>query len=326
MLVSGADEDFRIAFFDATLLALTPTLPALFLWYARQWLVARRLHPEFLLHESETFELNRAALLHDKISRRLEEIADREQPVTRFWAMATSRHRDVPEGRRFERQDLEAHARHLRAVISDLRRRPLLRLKDWIRVKSAQFALANAIAVHVMSLALPLLLAFPIAERAAVSQHFVSTIVSTRLAFDENLLYANAVATAFAAVAAPLFYFVRWLSLRRQHDLEFCIFSDLAEGDSYQAIDPVEAVNIDQETLQPDTVIKHAEKRDWYTVLGLSQSATIEEVKAAYKALIKQNHPDRVHGMSPIYRQLAERQTQEINAAYRQARVTAIGS
>jgi DnaJ-like protein len=322
MLVSGADEDFWNAFFDATLLALTPTLPMLFLWYARQWLVARQLHPEFLLHESETFELNRAALLHDKISRRLEEIADRERPVTRFWAMPTSRHRDVPEGRRFERQNLEAHARHLRGVMSDLRRRPLLRLKDWIGIKSAQFALANAIAIHVMSLALLLLLAFPIAERTAVSQHFVSTIVSTRLAFDENLLYANAVATAFAAMAAPLFYFVRWLSLRRQHNLEFSIFSDLAEGDHY----PVEAANIDEETLQPDTVVKHAEKCDWFTVLGLSQSATIEEVKAAYRALIKQNHPDRVHGMSPIYRQLAERRTQEINAAYRQALVTAAGS
>ncbi len=320
MLVLGADKGFWIVFFDVTSLALTPTLPALFLWYARQWFVARQLHPEFLLHESETFELNRAALLHEKISRRLEEIADREQPLTRFWDVPTSRHRDVPEDRTFERQDLEAYARHLRASINDLRRRPLLRLKVWIGVKSAQFALANAIAVHVMSLALLLLLASPIAER-----HFVSTIVSA-WPFDERLLYANAVATAFAAMAALFFYFVRWLSLRRQHDLEFCIFSDLAEGNPYQPIGPVEATNIGQETLQPDIVIKRVEKRDWFKVLGLSQSATIEEIKAAYKALIKQNHPDRVHGMSPIYRQPAERQTQEINAAYRQALVTAAGS
>jgi curved DNA-binding protein CbpA len=54
-------------------------------------------------------------------------------------------------------------------------------------------------------------------------------------------------------------------------------------------------------------------------VLGLSPAATIEDVRDAYKTLIKQNHPDRVHGMAPIFRALAEAETKKINAAYRQA-------
>ena len=45
----------------------------------------------------------------------------------------------------------------------------------------------------------------------------------------------------------------------------------------------------------------------------------MREVKEAYKVLIKQNHPDRVHDMSPAFKTLAEAETKKLNAAYRQA-------
>ena len=48
------------------------------------------------------------------------------------------------------------------------------------------------------------------------------------------------------------------------------------------------------------------EEEDWIDVLGVSAQATINEVKHAYKLLIKQNHPDRVQDMSPAFRTLAE--------------------
>jgi DnaJ-domain-containing protein 1 len=58
---------------------------------------------------------------------------------------------------------------------------------------------------------------------------------------------------------------------------------------------------------------------NWIRILGVSESATIDEVKRAYKSLIKQNHPDRVQGMSQAFKRLAETETKKINAAYRQA-------
>jgi DnaJ like chaperone protein len=60
-------------------------------------------------------------------------------------------------------------------------------------------------------------------------------------------------------------------------------------------------------------------EEDWIHILGVSASATIAEVKQAYKTLIKQNHPDRVQGMSQAFKKLAEIETKKINAAYRQA-------
>jgi DnaJ-domain-containing protein 1 len=47
--------------------------------------------------------------------------------------------------------------------------------------------------------------------------------------------------------------------------------------------------------------------------------ASIEEIKDAYKALVKQNHPDQVHNTSSVFRELAEAETKKLNAAYAEA-------
>lgn len=70
----------------------------------------------------------------------------------------------------------------------------------------------------------------------------------------------------------------------------------------------------DETPLQPPD-----DDSDCFAVLGVSESATIEEIRQAYKDLIKQNHLDRVHNMSPVLRKFAESQTKMINRAYQQA-------
>jgi len=51
---------------------------------------------------------------------------------------------------------------------------------------------------------------------------------------------------------------------------------------------------------------------DAYTVLGVSRDATTEQIKAAYKQLMKLHHPDRNGGSDD-----AKRRAQDINAAHR---------
>ncbi|KAF2655301.1 heat shock protein DnaJ, partial [Lophiostoma macrostomum CBS 122681] len=52
-----------------------------------------------------------------------------------------------------------------------------------------------------------------------------------------------------------------------------------------------------------------------YVVLGMSRSATADELKAAYRKLSLKNHPDRVKG-GEAARKAATDKMAEINRAY----------
>jgi len=54
----------------------------------------------------------------------------------------------------------------------------------------------------------------------------------------------------------------------------------------------------------------------WHNILGVSSIATIGEIKAAYQRLMSQYHPDKVATLGAEIREVAERRTKEINAAY----------
>jgi DnaJ-class molecular chaperone len=55
---------------------------------------------------------------------------------------------------------------------------------------------------------------------------------------------------------------------------------------------------------------------DPYEVLGVARGASPEDIRAAYQKKVRENHPDKVAGMSQEIRDLAQRRTQEINVAY----------
>ncbi len=62
-----------------------------------------------------------------------------------------------------------------------------------------------------------------------------------------------------------------------------------------------------------ESSISHA-----YTMLGLSSDATNDDVKKAYRALVREHHPDiiKAQGASDEYLKAATEKVQEINAAY----------
>jgi DnaJ like chaperone protein len=65
----------------------------------------------------------------------------------------------------------------------------------------------------------------------------------------------------------------------------------------------------------PSPVASRGE-RPPHIVLGVTQQATQDEIRAAYQRLVHENHPDRVATMSQEIRDLALARTQEINHAY----------
>ena len=57
---------------------------------------------------------------------------------------------------------------------------------------------------------------------------------------------------------------------------------------------------------------------DPYKVLGVARGASEAEIKSAYRALMREHHPDRLtaQGMPQEMVELATKETQTINAAY----------
>jgi hypothetical protein len=175
-----------------------------------------------------------------------------------------------------------------------------------------------------------LLLAFHIADQPVWAEDLNShaSDVLVWYPFDPRLFYANAIATGFTMIAMPILYWVRRFDLGRDHSMEFCLFKDVASLGPWETIYEKEIASEESGALEEDiSPKKDADQPDdviliddnWITILGVSEAATIEEVKDAYKALIKQNHPDRVQGMSAAFKDLAEAETKKINAAYREA-------
>jgi hypothetical protein len=62
--------------------------------------------------------------------------------------------------------------------------------------------------------------------------------------------------------------------------------------------------------------VNEPEKLSAYEILGLSPSASVVEIKRAYRKRVKECHPDLFAGMDQPARDLAERWTKALNAAY----------
>lgn len=65
--------------------------------------------------------------------------------------------------------------------------------------------------------------------------------------------------------------------------------------------------------------------KDPYTVLNVNRNASWEEIRASYRVLANQYHPDKVLHLGDEFRELAETRFKEIQSAYEALRVKGLG-
>jgi len=271
------------------------------------------------LRKFESIELHRTVLLYEKASKRIKDIYRECGRDSRAWR-ARDPGRDRAR-RQFgeELEDLESYARELRSSIVRLRSRPFKRYKDWAHLVSARFAIGRSFVFYafILMLLLAALCYFePILWAPGLGAGFKTFVLWQ--AVKERMLLGNWMAVNFVVVAVPLLYLVRRATLYREHKLQILALKAFAIADPDQLIND-RPDHQDSIEASPEALREVPEDSEWFSVLDVSPSATIEEVKQAYKALVKRNHPDRVQDMSASFVKLAEAETRKLNAAYAEA-------
>lgn len=322
MIELGPDRELSSALADVILLALWAIPPGLTLAYTRKSAAVRRSQPEFALRKSEAAEWDRAAALHGRVLGRIDDI-DARRPARKFvhrLLFGFQGELAAEDAAQFD--DLKAHAAHLRAAVVRLNRQPLDRLRAWVHVLSVRFALGYAVAAYLVGLTL-LIATAELSERwlGMPADSWVPLLLWCPLG---PVVCANALSIAFALLAGPVAYLLRRVALAREYRFEFRVLKDLAQSDPRRVERPEQSGAIRLDDGLEGLSIEPEEHRDCFAILGLSPSASVEELRTAYKRLIKQYHPDRVHGMAPAFTKLAETQTRRLNAAYQQALISVV--
>jgi hypothetical protein len=302
---------------DAILVASWLILPAICIGCMRQMIAAQRITLDFSLRRLESIELDRAIVLYARVCNDLEEIGRRGADCN---GSLRSRYRHRAEIRRQygkEIEDLTTYAHHLRGMIIRIRRKPLQRYRSWVHAVSSRFAFSYALAVYL--LILTVLLAYLSEQRVWAAELTIKT--ETMLiwnAIREPLLYANVFSAGFVAILMPIFYFARRTALFIEERAQSQLLKEFARTDPDRLISREQDSKADQYPPEEQGPEEPPPDRSWFSVLGVSPSATIDEIKEAYKVKIKQNHPDRVCGMSPVFTELAEAESKKLNAAYQE--------
>jgi hypothetical protein len=316
--MSTIDEAVALGLGQGGILAPLAMLLASTAGYVGFRISAHRIAFNFQLRSLESVELDRSLLLYRKVADRLCEIHQRIAEVQGALLVRYQRRKLLKEAFADELDELETYALHLRSTIVRLRRKPIQRLRAWLHAYSTQLALGRSLMVYFIVCSVAVI------ELCCLQQLLFLDEAQPKLdllppwdRLRDPLLYANWLAAGFMLVTVPLVYLYRRAGLHRKYRAELRSYKRFGAADPDRLIAQLCVEEESCEPLQPYE--EPRQEGTCFAVLGVTASATAEEVKEAYRLRVKQTHPDRVQGMSAIFRELAEAETKKLNAAYEEA-------
>ena len=321
MLKLGTSEAFVLCA-NAAMLAGMLVPPSIVAAYVLCKARVRDARTDFSLGKLESVELDRAVLLYQWARDRQHEIARQCAEVRGTFVARYHQRRRLRRKFAEERDQLSAYAAHLRATIIRLRRSPMRRFRAWLRARSLYSTLGGGLVLYAAAWVALIVVYQPHHPWRNLADDLNDLLLWEPLDF--HLLVGNLLAASVAVVAMPTLYGIRRVTLRREHAPQVRDLREFAKADPDVLIAQLrpDEPRLDAEAPRDqghEASLVPAEQAAWFDILGVTPSASLEQVKQAYRLLVKQNHPDRVHGMSPQFQELAESETRKLNYAYEEA-------
>jgi len=321
MLKLGTSEAFAL-FANAFVFAGLVVLPSIAAGYVLCKLRVARACGDFSLGKLEIVELDRAVLLYQWVRERQREIERQCAEVSGTFMARYHQRRRLRRKFAEERAQLGAYGGHLRATIIRLRCAPIRRLRSWMRLRSLYSTLGGALVLYAAAWAALIVIYQPYHPWRNVADDLSDLLLWEPV--DVHLLLGNLLAAGLVVAAMPTLYGIRRVSLRREHAGQLRDLREFAQADPEVLIaqlrpDEPRIDGPEQTDQGREASLVPAEQAAWFDILGVSPSSSLEQVKQAYRLLVKQNHPDRVHGMSPQFLELAASETRKLNEAYEAA-------
>ncbi|MBN2086687.1 MAG: J domain-containing protein [Anaerolineales bacterium] len=72
----------------------------------------------------------------------------------------------------------------------------------------------------------------------------------------------------------------------------------------------------DKQPKEQPIIIQEENEKDPYKILNIDKCSTKKELALAYRKMVKMYHPDKIAGLAPEYREIAEKKMKIINSAY----------
>jgi hypothetical protein len=204
-----------------------------------------------------------------------------------------------------------------------LRSRPTAVLDQWIHVTSLRFAFRFAFPLYIIVFS-----GLYVWEPITLAE--LSTLVRQctliHLPGVPVAIYSSALIAGLASAALfGLTYLGRRIALRYATAAERLRVTDFGANDevNFSANESDDELGLDDDDEGRGGYQEHAgahpsgsfRTEKWYEILGVSASATRDEVETAWRDKIRMNHPDLVARLDPSFRALAEERTKRLNAA-----------